>query len=142
MSLTCVMDADHALPDGDEDLVLRDHADLGDGPPAEVLVGPEELDIRGAPAPGPHDHAILEEAPLGRPDKQVVTITENRENEMRCHQAWSRGNNLGNSIKVIWRNLNETDHLRQYLKMLSMERALGRLRMLADVYASCISVLS
>ena len=85
MSLTYVTDADHAVHDGDEDLVLRDNADLGDGPPAEVLVGPEELDIRGAPAPGPHDHPVLEEAPLGRPDKQVVSITENRENEMRCH---------------------------------------------------------
>ena len=59
---------------------------------------------------------------------------------MRCHQGGSRGNNLGNGIKVIWRKLNETDCPRQYLKMLSMERALGRLRMLADVYASCISV--
>ena len=75
------MDADHALPDGDEDLVLRDHADLGDGPPAEVLVGPEVLDIRGSP--GPRGHGELVETPLGGADKQVVTITENRGNEMR-----------------------------------------------------------
>ena len=69
------MDTDHALRDGDEDLVLRDDVDLSDGPPAEVLVWPEQLDLRGRP--GPHDHAILQEAPLGRADKQVVTITEN-----------------------------------------------------------------
>ena len=74
MGLTYIMDADHALPDGDEDLVLRDHADLGDGLPAEVLVGPEELDIRGSP--GPRCHGVLEETPLGCADKQVVTITE------------------------------------------------------------------
>ena len=104
------MDADHALFDGDEDLVLRDHADLGDGPPAEVLVGPEDLDIRRSP--GPRGHGVLQEAPLGGADKQVVTITENRENEMKGTQGWSRGNNLGNGIKVIWRNLNETDRLK------------------------------
>ena len=32
------MDADHALRDGDEDLVLRDDVDLSDGLPAEPLV--------------------------------------------------------------------------------------------------------
>ena len=32
------MDADHAIRDGDEDLVLRDDVDLGDGTPAEGLV--------------------------------------------------------------------------------------------------------
>ena len=69
------MDADHAIRDGDEDLVLRDDVDLGDGTPAEGLVWPEQLDLRRCP--GPHDHAILQEAPLGRADKQVVTITEN-----------------------------------------------------------------
>ena len=38
VSLTYVMDTDHALRDGDEDLVLRDDVDLSDGPLAEVLV--------------------------------------------------------------------------------------------------------
>ena len=74
MGLTYIMDGDNALPDSDEDLVLRDHADLGDGPPAEVLVGPEVLDIRGSP--GPRGHSELVETPLGGADKQVVTITE------------------------------------------------------------------
>ena len=69
------MDTDHAISDGDEDLLLRDDVDLSDGMPAEVLVWPEQLDLRRCP--GPHDHAILQEAPLGRADKQVVTITEN-----------------------------------------------------------------
>lgn len=69
------MDTDHALRDGDKDLVLWDDVDLSDGPLAEVLVWPEQLDLGGRP--GPHDHAILQEAPLGRADKQVVTITEN-----------------------------------------------------------------
>ena len=70
------MDTDAALPDGDEDLILRDHADLGDGLLAEVLVGPEQLHIRGLP--GPLDHSILQDTPLGRADIQVVPITENR----------------------------------------------------------------
>ena len=70
------MDTDAALPDGDEDLILRDHADLGDGLLAEVLVGPEQLHIRGLP--GPLDHSILQDAPLGRADIQVVPITGNR----------------------------------------------------------------
>ena len=32
------MDTDHAISDGDEDLLLRDDVDLSDGMPAEVLV--------------------------------------------------------------------------------------------------------
>ena len=70
------MDTDAALTDGDEDLILRDHANLGDGLLAEVLVGPEQLHIRGLP--GPLDHSILQDTPLGRADIQVVPITRNR----------------------------------------------------------------
>ena len=70
------MDTDAALPDGDEDLILRDHADLGDGLLAEVLVGPEQLHIWDLP--GPLDHSILQDTPLSRADKQVVPITGNR----------------------------------------------------------------
>ena len=70
------MDTDAALPDGDKDLILRDHADLGDGLLAEVLVGPEQLHIRHLP--GPLDHSILQDAPLDCADIKIVPITGNR----------------------------------------------------------------
>ena len=83
--LTYVTDADDAIHDGDKDLLLRDDADLGDGPLAEVLVWAEELDIRGTS--GPPDHAILQDAPLGRADKKVVPTTK-RHLVLECYLMW------------------------------------------------------